>query len=91
MTVHFNTQAELKEFIDTGIAGAGGGQTFVRDMQTFFRFMSTQRPRLSFDLNISQTERWLRYACDYGDGGFQRRLGRAWLISHPTGRVKASR
>jgi hypothetical protein len=56
------------------ISGDGGGQQFVRYCQAKIARSGVNRWTLT--LRGEDVERWFRYRDDYGDGGFQQRLGR---------------
>ena len=64
--------SEFEDFMRP-ISGDGGGQQFVRKMQTLAR-------KTTFGGAVMVTgddvEKWFRYRDDYGSGGFQSRLGR---------------
>lgn len=77
LEIHF-TRTQLEEFLRP-ISGDGGGQQFVRRCQSIVRQQNTRRePGTGAVLTLlgDDVERWIRYRNEYGDGGFQRRLGR---------------
>lgn len=59
------------------IAGSGGGQQFVRRMQGLARTQHERTGRYELTIENDDVETWFRYRDEYGDGGFQQRLGRA--------------
>lgn len=72
--------SEQKDEFCRPIAGTGGGQNFVRRCGAML-LEQNENPgntRVTWFLKIngSDPEKWFRYRDDYGDGGFQSRLGR---------------
>lgn len=77
LTVEFSEQERIK-FMDS-IAGAGGGQQFVRYCQSMLAAQNMRNPNGSATLTLtgSDVDKWFRYRDEYGSGGFQSRLGRS--------------